>query len=620
MSETTININPSRTCDIVMKGGITSGIVYPKAIYEIAKEYKFVNIGGTSAGAIAAALTAAAEYNRREFGSDEGFKKLNCLPDNLGEKINGKTKLLSLFQPDKSTKKTFNLFLNLAAKKTWYGKTIYALSSLIKNFPVAAVLSLLPGGAAAFYIYGKLQGILPLTIIFFSISICSLIGMIALTSYFFIKSLQSNLVKNNYGLTNGHSEENNPKEIPLTDWLADLIDEVAGKKDTPLTFKNLKDGKEPINLQVMTTNLTTRRPYSLPFENRTFFYSEDDFKKYFPKKVVEWMKSISTSCKTKDGIRHITDFNDVPIVVAARMSLSFPFLISAVPLYTIDYTLKSNQQKKKEDINEKEDEIEIEIEKMNEKAIPEKCLFSDGGICSNFPIHFFDCPIPGRPTFAFNLDTFHPDHPKDEHNEAENIYLPNTNNEGIGENWYRSKDSIFNFLKSILGTMQNWNDNSLFKMPGYRDRIVNIHLSPDEGGLNLNMDEEFIGKISKRGMYAGIKIRDRFTGEAKHDMDWNNHRWIRFRASLCMLEEYLEKFEKNYEKENPDIEMSYDKLLNRANNELPKSYRLKNSQKSFAINETAKLRKFIKELLDEKNSFCDNSPKPRPELKAKPRI
>jgi hypothetical protein len=50
---------PNRYCDIVMKGGITSGVVYPPAVVELSKTYTFKNIGGTSAGAIAAAVTAA---------------------------------------------------------------------------------------------------------------------------------------------------------------------------------------------------------------------------------------------------------------------------------------------------------------------------------------------------------------------------------------------------------------------------------------------------------------------------------------------------------------------------------------------------------------------------------
>jgi hypothetical protein len=80
-----------RKCDIVMKGGITSGVVYPHAVCELARTYSFCNVGGTSAGAIAAAATAAAEYGRENLG----FNKLAGLPGWLGEGTN----LRSLFQP-----------------------------------------------------------------------------------------------------------------------------------------------------------------------------------------------------------------------------------------------------------------------------------------------------------------------------------------------------------------------------------------------------------------------------------------------------------------------------------------------------------------------------------------
>ena len=40
--------------DMVMKGGITSGVVYPLAVCELAKQYRFRNLGGSSAGGIAA--------------------------------------------------------------------------------------------------------------------------------------------------------------------------------------------------------------------------------------------------------------------------------------------------------------------------------------------------------------------------------------------------------------------------------------------------------------------------------------------------------------------------------------------------------------------------------------
>lgn len=47
-------------CDLVLKGGVTSGVVYPYAILELARRYRFRSVGGTSAGGIAAAFAAAA--------------------------------------------------------------------------------------------------------------------------------------------------------------------------------------------------------------------------------------------------------------------------------------------------------------------------------------------------------------------------------------------------------------------------------------------------------------------------------------------------------------------------------------------------------------------------------
>jgi predicted acylesterase/phospholipase RssA len=73
-----VRTTPEKICDIVMKGGITSGVVYPLALASLAKEYRFVNIGGTSAGAIAAAAAAAAEYGRDI--PKAGFERLEHFP------------------------------------------------------------------------------------------------------------------------------------------------------------------------------------------------------------------------------------------------------------------------------------------------------------------------------------------------------------------------------------------------------------------------------------------------------------------------------------------------------------------------------------------------------------
>jgi hypothetical protein len=44
-----------RKCDIVMKGGITSGIVFPSMVSVLAQHFRFQSIGGTSAGGRASA-------------------------------------------------------------------------------------------------------------------------------------------------------------------------------------------------------------------------------------------------------------------------------------------------------------------------------------------------------------------------------------------------------------------------------------------------------------------------------------------------------------------------------------------------------------------------------------
>src|SRR3954468_21743713 len=76
-----------RFCDLVLTGGVTSGVIYPSAAVELARHYRFRSIGGTSAGAMAAALTAAAEYRRRSGGGGIGFQMLAQVPHELAKDV-----------------------------------------------------------------------------------------------------------------------------------------------------------------------------------------------------------------------------------------------------------------------------------------------------------------------------------------------------------------------------------------------------------------------------------------------------------------------------------------------------------------------------------------------------
>ena len=112
---------PTQWCDVVMKGGITSGVVYPAAVGELAGKYRFRSIGGTSAGAIAAALTAAAELGRGSPGG--GFNRLARLPDELAHD------LLSLFQPARRTRTAFAVLLAFLGADPWWRKGARALGA-----------------------------------------------------------------------------------------------------------------------------------------------------------------------------------------------------------------------------------------------------------------------------------------------------------------------------------------------------------------------------------------------------------------------------------------------------------------------------------------------------------
>ena len=67
-----------KECDIVMEGGVTSGVVYPAFVARLAQRFTLRSIGGTSVGAVAAIAAAAAQFKRNRVrktgqGSDDGF-------------------------------------------------------------------------------------------------------------------------------------------------------------------------------------------------------------------------------------------------------------------------------------------------------------------------------------------------------------------------------------------------------------------------------------------------------------------------------------------------------------------------------------------------------------------
>jgi hypothetical protein len=613
-----------------MKGGVTSGIVYPLAVCELAREFRFVNIGGTSAGAIAAAITAAAEY-RRMHGDTAGFSALEELPGRLGARnAGGNSMLFSLFQPCRPARLLFDVLLRWPARSK--PANIFALvSAMLRTFPGASALG--AAGLLALMAIMAMIGRLPSGTLAVLLMVLPSLGLLWLAKLLLRKILHgvaTMLARNGFGLCPGFSRDRRPGSAPaLTEWLADYLDEIAGKHDPfePLTFGDLwgagRGGDvdhRAINLEMVTTNLSHGRPYRLPFDQAGLFFEEAEMRELFPKKIVDWMIRHTTRAHgaTRGGggsYYALPEAGFLPVVVAVRMSLSFPLLISALPLYAVDWSLKKN----------------MEAGALGSPAELERCWFSDGGICSNFPVHFFDSPLPRWPTFDINLRPFHPDFKRSTRDEHQNVWMPRTNRDGILEQWIRfeSSDSLASvgaFLETILETMQNWTDNTQLKIPGYRDRIAHVLLEDEEGGLNLNMTGDAIRRLSTRGRIAGEMLQRRFTGkEPGIPLDWDNHRWVRYRSTMTLLERYLHDIGRVYDSPALPGERSYAQLVARPAGSPPPSYRWdsgdgKSRQEEFAASMGAELMTLLRKWDSFGESFIDNTPKPIPILQSRPRI
>jgi predicted acylesterase/phospholipase RssA len=605
MNDNTVPV-PTSMCDIVLKGGLTSGVVYPLALARLAENFRFSNIGGTSAGAIAAAAAAAAEYGRQT-GGGLGFARLKKIPDEIGPN------LLALFQPTPVLKPVYDTFIALLNALP----ALAPIAAPVIRYWGTALLSLLPG-AVVFLIFGvaanscsyaafgvlltlllpavalvaklilvqptplaksaqdtltvawdaradvpkllavlwtplkgywrtAVAGVAPGILIILLANTCgwvafgllvALLGLIGAMIVRFIYAAGVELVNNDYGLCPGIRQPYSSDEA-FSDWLTRLIDEAAGrsKGQDPLTFgdlASLPSGK--INLAMMTTSLMEERPYTLPMmgshhasvapeppqgggatgsgEHHLFVFKRSEWEKLFPARVMEYLLRSCprfTPLAGESGeFYYFPDEAHLPLVVATRMSLSFPGLICAVPLWRRDFTLKPDEQNKLQ-----------------------RCLFSDGGLSSNFPIHFFDHLLPNHPTFAITLDEW------DERRNRNPVWLPSTKVAASGSSVpILPFNGLPDFLYRLVNSAKDWQDSLQSVLPGYRERIVHVVLKPDEGGINLNMDAGTVTKLAKYGEDAGDILCTQF--------DLDAHRWRRFLVAMARMEQTLDEVATSY--------------------------------------------------------------------------
>ncbi len=273
---------PPLECDLVMKGGITSGVVYPLAVCELAEVYRLRCVGGSSAGAIAVAAAACAELGREQ----GGFTKLAQLPEDLTEAVQGEnSRLFTLFQPQPRMRRLFTMGtagLGTPGGMRFRAMATAALRSWWVHAAAGAALGLLLilGG---FLLGGPAQwanlvaGLL--------IAVVGLAVGVAVGLYQDLCQLPAA----GFGLCSGAGAEDSD-DLALTPWLHQTLQNLAGRTvdDAPVTFGDLDEAG--ITLRLMTTNLSRRQPIAMPWSSQNYYFDAREFRTLFPESVVVTME------------------------------------------------------------------------------------------------------------------------------------------------------------------------------------------------------------------------------------------------------------------------------------------------------------------------------------------
>ncbi|WP_298922544.1 patatin-like phospholipase family protein [uncultured Roseobacter sp.] len=496
-----------KECDLVLKGGVTSGLAYPQAISKIGEHYRLRSIGGTSAGSMAAALAAAAEYRRQTDKNFAGYEKFKVIDAQLASDMR------AMLQPSEALAPLYQIGVDylerdgLGDSFLERAKNLWKYYRLLKPYrqdakPAArrnggAVAG---GGILASFALGGggLAG-------------AGLVGGVGLYAiqvlYKTLRNIQKELQAHDFGVLPGTTQGDQPKAA-IIDWLADRVDEIAGNwpdgmaPEKPLTAKDLRS--HDIKLSAVTTDLSSRRPFQLPFSfSEHHYFREHEMNAVIPPRVVRWMIKIAKGKEkqiTIDGrsetLYPLPDYDNFPVILTTRMSMSFPGLIQAVPLWRVDKTTKKWA----------------------------RCLFSDGGISSNLPVHMFDDWLPDRPTFAVSLGSYDEErHGRDNGSIESRVRFSDKVQDVLEYPAYRIS-GILGFLGAMFYSAKDWQDNLQSNLTGFRERVAEILLDKSQGGLNLDMSEEEIRILQSYGKLAGEKIVSKF------DFDEN-----RYRRALSIL-------------------------------------------------------------------------------------
>lgn len=548
-------------CSIVLEGGVTSAVVYASLLAKLSGSYTFKQLGGTSSGAVAAAAAAAAEYGRRQAAAQPGaaFEGLAAFPDRLAETDRpGRTMLYRLFQPSRRGRASFLVAmaaLSRSGTDTAGSSAARVALALVQHFWIAALLLALGAAGLGAIVVAWLDASLGcgpsidrvlgcaslLTLLLLPIVLGQLLILAAWALWVTVQALR----ENHWGLCNGMDQQGFGQPA-LTPTLHGLLQTLAGLPEGPLlTFGHLwwgprvdgvhqKTPERQIDLQIITTAVSLERPVRLPGAPgddplREFFYDPQEWKQLFPDSVMKHLQARARPVKLQrdDGppLSALPAPENLPVLLAVRFSLSFPLLLSALPMYVAV---------------PRREVLHAGAAAQQQPFEARRVYFSDGGITSNCPVHLFDAPLPRFPTFGVNLYALPRGTPP-------RVSRSDTRDPELEAPLQREgalADTPVPFLLDILWTALGWRDSLQRRLPGFRERMVHVGLPPDAGGLHLAMKPEVIRTLAGLGVDAARLLQRDFAtprtaGQANA---WERHRWTRARTSLSALRQHLQAF------------------------------------------------------------------------------
>ena len=460
-------------CDLILEGGVASGAVHPYVVLELARRHRLHSIGATSAGANAGVLAAAAEYARTVRGDPTGFVRLKTICDARAGKLG------ELFQEEPGFEPLMALFKGQGS----------LVSRALSGFRRPLVIGAVGGGATGLLLaFAGAEGAVAAAETLAGLVIAlggALLGALAAggnSALRLARRLDARL-----GICTGMTRLG-AKEPAITDWLHQSIQQIAfgGESGKILTFGDLEgDPRNPVRLRLIASNLSQHRPHTLPdtwpSEGR---YRPSEWARLFPPAILAHLAACTRN--TGSGTRSLPSREDLPILVASRMSMSAPGLFEPVPIELPDVETVRRVR-----------ELSGQADGPPPPPPWRRVLFADGGFTSNFPIHLFDAPLPAWPTYAVDFEAL----PRGAEGGSRVLVV-----EGATDVRIHPVDSAGGFLRAMVDTSRNWNDLLLSLLPIHRDRIARVHLAPGEGGLNLAMSREEVVTLMSYGLEAGRKL------------------------------------------------------------------------------------------------------------------